>query len=150
MKVLGLDLATSTGYAVVEDGAVVTSGTHIFPKKRGESNGIMFLRLRKFLQELIDKHKPGLIAYERAHFRGAGTELLLGFQVQTQTIAEENKIESFPLHTGTIKKRFAGHGKASKKEMMEMCELMAGVIPGTDDEADAIAVAYVAVEELGL
>ena len=148
MKILGLDLAKSTGWAVLDKGQLIASGTQVFEKRRGESNGIMFLKLQKFLRTLIQRYEPQLIAYEQAHFRGAGTEILVGYQTHTQSVAEEAKIESVGIHTGTVKKAFTGKGNASKQEVMEMAELLFGVELTSDDEADAIAVAYAAAKEL--
>ena len=148
MKILGLDLASSTGWAIVEDKMLIASGTHVMKKRRGESNGIMFLKLESFLRRLIIEHKPNVVAYEQAHFRGAGTELLVGFQTHAQKCAAEHKLESSGYHTGTVKKTFTGKGNASKQQVIDMVELVTGHLPKTDDEADAIAVAFTAAEEL--
>ena len=43
--ILALDLATHTGWAVASnDGKIISSGVQDFSKKRGEDNGLLFLR----------------------------------------------------------------------------------------------------------
>lgn len=140
-KVLGLDLATKTGWAVATRGRVVASGVEDFSKRRGESNGILFLRFRRWLDELIDLIGPDLVVYEQAHFRGgAATEICVGLQTHTQMIAAEHEIESAPVATSTLKKWATGSGRASKEEMIETsirCLLEPRRITD-DNEADAI------------
>ena len=90
MIILALDLATRTGWAVVRDGRVVESGVQTFDKRRGESNGVLFLRARKWLSEFGQSSPPDLVAYEQAHFRGgAATEICVGLQTRAQEIAAE-------------------------------------------------------------
>ena len=50
-NILALDLATMTGWATLIDGKI-NSGVQNFSKKRGESNGIMFLRFNAWLREI--------------------------------------------------------------------------------------------------
>ena len=78
MKILALDTATKTGWAIFDSaaGRIIESGVQDFAKRRGESNGLMFLRFRAWLSQIIATARPDLIAYERAHHRGgAATEI---------------------------------------------------------------------------
>jgi hypothetical protein len=61
--VIGLDLATTTGWAVSFCG-IVTSGTISFKGGRFEGGGMRFLRLRKWLREMIETEKPAAVCYE--------------------------------------------------------------------------------------
>lgn len=150
MKILGLDTGTKTGWAILQIGGgfIVESGVQDFTKKRGESNGLMFLRFRVWLKDLIENCYPSLVAYEQAHFRGgAATEIGVGLQTRVQEICAERKIEAAPVHSGTLKKFTAGHGKASKATMMEIARDRLGREPIDDNESDAVAACFWAKAE---
>ena len=149
MVILGLDLATKTGWCFTDSGKVIASGVQDFSKRRGESNGILFLRFRKWLFTMLDLHAPALIVYERAHFRGAATEILVGLQTHAQAIAAEHGIESTPVHTGEVKKFATGSGRASKEDMIEAARTKLGRPPVDDNEADAVLIALWAEREFG-
>lgn len=157
--ILGLDLATHTGWAVAtEDGQIVSSGMQDFSKKRGEDNGILFLRLKKWLKDILTEYVllPGsqtIVVYEAAHFRGGGaTELCVGMQTHTQsTIAElraaGHSVLIAPVRTGPLKKFATGSGGASKEEMIVAARKFIDHDPATDDEADAIHICRWAANE---
>lgn len=153
MRVLGLDTGTKTGWCIYdsEKKQVLESGVQDFTKKRGESNGLMFLRFRKWLQYLLDAQDINLVGYERAHFRGgSATEIGVGLQtrVQEECAGHDPVIETAPVHTGTLKKWACGHGKASKDQMIMAAEgLLSEWHPLLDDEADAILIAKWVAEE---
>ena len=141
MIILALDLATRTGWAVVKDGRIIESGVQTFDKRRGESNGVLFLRARKWLSEFGHPTPPDLVAYEQAHFRGgAATEICVGLQTRAQEIAAEWGVESAPVPTGTLKKWATGVGGADKAAMIAWAAKVIGRQPEDDNEADAIAV----------
>lgn len=144
--ILGLDCATKTGWCIVDslDGSVIESGVQDFAKRRGESNGLMFLRFRKWLQELINTSPVaiGLLSYEQAHFRGgSATEICVGLQTRVQEAAAEIGIESAPVTTGALKKWATGNGAKGKAAMIEAAGAVLGRPPIDDNEADAIHVA---------
>ena len=152
-SILGLDCATKTGWCLLgADGKPIESGVQDFSKRRGESNGLVFLRFRKWLTELIQAlpMKPGLVPYERAHFRGgAATELCVGLQTRVQEVCAELGIESAPVPTMTLKKSATGSGKAGKDAMIETARAILGREPIDDNEADAVHVASWAFKEYG-
>ena len=148
MIVLGLDCATKTGWAIFRDGVLVESGVQDFTKQRGETNGLLFLRFRNWLNALVAQAGQGvkpegiLIAYERAHFRGgAATEIGVGLQTRVQETAASEGIEAAPVHTGTLKKWATGNGAAGKATMIEAAKLYMRREPLDDNEADAVLVA---------
>lgn len=148
MKILSLDMATKTGWAIAENNKVIESGMQDFSKRRGESNGILFLKFRRWLSEMVELNKPEVIAYERAHFRGgAATELCVGLQTRAQEIAAEKGIELAPYTTGEIKK-FCGSGKADKSAVIKFVNERCGLSVTDDNEADAIAIVLLAGSEL--
>ncbi len=145
MMILALDLATRTGWAIVKDGRVIESGVQSFDKRRGESNGLLFLRARKWLAAF---GRPDLVAYERAHFRGgAATEICVGLQTRAQEQAAEWGVESAPVATGTLKAWATGSGRADKGAMIAWAAARLGRQPEDDNEADAVAVGLWAAGE---
>lgn len=149
MKILSLDMATKTGYAIAIDGRIIESGVQDFTKRRGESNGILFMRFRKWLTDLVILTAPDVVAYERAHFRGgAATELCVGLQTRAQEIAAEHQIECLPVHTGELKIFATGKGNAGKPEMVYAAAVVIGHEPADDNEADAIHLARFAFNAL--
>lgn len=145
MTILALDLATRTGWAIVRDGRVIESGVQSFDKRRGESNGLLFLRARKWLASF---DRPDLVAYERAHFRGgAATEICVGLQTRAQEQAAEWGVESAPVATGTLKAWATGNGRADKAAMIQWAAVQIRRRPIDDNEADAVAVGLWAASE---
>lgn len=142
---LGIDAAQKTGWCLLRrDGTVYESGVQDFTKRRGESNGLMFLRFRKWLQELIFM-APGRVmvcGYEQAHHRGgAATEIGVGLVTRVQEVCAEFGAESAPVHTGTLKKWSTGNGAAGKDVMKAKAAESLGRNPIDDNEADAVMVA---------
>lgn len=176
MRILALDQATACGYAVVEDGIVVESGTwHLADKKRtGESRGMRYVRLEKHLHDLnrgfalglgdekLDtkielgladntKHSFDLIVHEQTLLRGgAATELANGFKAIILKFATEIGVDVTCVHTTELKKFATGHGKAEKSEMIQACFDLAMVRPADDNEADAILIGLWAWENFGV
>lgn len=152
--ILALDMATKTGWAIMtDDGRVIESGVQDFTKRRGESNGLMFLRFRKWLASMMNfgSGPVSLIAYERAHYRGgAATEICVGLQTRAQEIAAEHGIPSAPVSTTTLKKFATGKGNANKAAMMNAARRCLGRDPIDDNEADAVLIAAWARREYAL
>lgn len=148
MRILALDLATKTGWAVTADGRTTDSGVQDFSKRRGESNGLLFLRARRWLATMMTIARPELIAYEQAHFRGgAATEICVGLQTRAQETAAEHGIPSAPVPTATLKKWAAGSGKADKSLMIARAAQLLGREPIDDNEADAVLLGLYAAQE---
>ncbi len=148
MKILALDCATKTGWALY-DGRLLESGVQDFSKRRGDSNGMMFLRFRKWLADLITEHSPGAVVYEQSHHRGgAATEIGVNLTGRVQEICADMSIEFSSVHTATLKKWATGHGKADKGQMMARAVTIIGRPPIDDNEADAVMLAAYAAETL--
>jgi Holliday junction resolvasome RuvABC endonuclease subunit len=168
---LGLDLsASSTGYAIVPVGTApagtalagpprlkrpIVSGAHSFRNeghrlREGNRLGPTYLRYSKWLGAMIADHEVEVIYFEaplpqkdrrREH---ANTALLqLGMTAVTELVAEIRGLgpHLFAVDVQTLKKFWAGHGRAEKADMIRMVELTCGFRPATSDEADAVAVA---------
>ena len=150
MKILAFDCAQKTGWAFMENGKIIESGTQDYRKKRGESNGLLFLKYRKWFLEMIKQFEPEVVAYERAHFRGGpATEIGVGLQTRVQETATELDLILLPIHTGALKKFATGVGNAGKQEMVDAAELIIGREVCDDNEADAIHLARFAHSDVG-
>lgn len=148
MNILALDCATKTGWATLVDGQI-ESGMQDFTKKRGESNGMLFLKFNQWLRRL-NEYPFGLIVYEQAHHRGgAATEICVGLSTRAQEYAVTYHSEHWAVHTATLKKAITGNGRASKEDMMAYFKEQTGREPEDDNEADAYALLRYAMDELG-
>jgi Holliday junction resolvasome RuvABC endonuclease subunit len=159
--IFALDCATKTGWAIIDKGKVIESGVQDFSKKRGESNGAMFLRARRWLMDmLINNHalQFDLVTYEQAHHRGgAATEVcvnLTGRVLEVAALVNEGKpkeqLSVVPYHTATIKKWATGKGTGDKLMMIARAERITGKKMTDDNEADAVLLGLLAWEEYGL
>ncbi len=150
MKILGLDIATKTGWCLMEDMKILESGVEDFTIKRGESPGMKFLRFRHWLDQLFHITMPKVIFYEQAHYRGgAATECCVGLITRVHEKAAEMGINYQGVHSSTLKKFIAGHGKADKKVIMGIIEQKFSIKVIDDNHADAIAICLYAESEVG-
>ena len=149
--ILALDCATKTGWCLMQDGRIIESGTMDFSKQRGESNGILFLHFRTWLNNMLGSGQLiDLVVYELAHHRGgAATEVCVNLTGRVQEICGERKIEYVTVHTGTLKKFATGSGAAKKDNMIMAAERIAGRQVKDDNEADAILLAQYAFKNYG-
>lgn len=153
MKVLALDLGTTTGWALIEGGRV-ESGTALFDVRRGESPGMRYVKFNRWIEGMVPPGPMGLIAYEQAHQRGgAATEIAAGFATRVQEFCARRAIEHVAVHTATLKKFATGYGNAGKGEVIIAVNgrwARPGRPPVTDDnEADAIALLHYALATYG-
>jgi hypothetical protein len=155
--ILALDCATKTGWCLLKDGKVLESGVQDFSKTRGESNGMLFLKFRKWLREMIAPNPLigvtviDLIVYESAHHRGgAATEIACNLTGRVQETCADMGIEYVACHTGTLKKFATGNGAASKEKMIELAAVILRRPPIDDNEADAVHLACWAWHNYGV
>ncbi len=139
MKILALDLATSTGWALCMADGHIESGVQIFDLKRGESPGMRFIRFRKWLNFMVAGFSEGdLVAFEQAHHRGgAATQLAVGLSTRVLEICAERSLEHTSVHSATLKKFVTGVGNASKEWMLKEARRLYGPDIESHDEADA-------------
>lgn len=147
MKILGVDPSKSTGWAVVKGGLVEDYGVKTFKKKRNQTNGVIFLEFRKWLEDLMKTHRPDFVIVEMPHLRGAAaTEILVGMYTRVLEACHVYDVEGTSVQTSTLKLATAGHGKAGKQDMIEAVMRRTGKNIKIDDEADALAACYYAVD----
>jgi len=140
--ILGLDVATKTGWCLMRNGKVYESGVQDFSKRRGESNGAMFLRFRTWINSLLSNHQIKIVIYEQSHFRGgSATEICVNLTGRVQESCAEKEIEHAPVKTTELKKWATGKGNADKGQMMARAVTYLGREPIDDNEADAALIA---------
>jgi len=149
MRILAIDAATLTGWALW-DGRLIESGVEDFGKRRGESNGSMFLRFRTWLKHVLQEQHIGFVIYEQSHHRGgAATEIGVNLTGRIQEVCAELNIQYATVHTASLKKWATGSGKADKVVMMARAHPILGRAPIDDNEADAVLMAKYAAESYG-
>lgn len=150
VKVLGLDLGTSTGFTVGGVGEMVSGDWNLKPG-RFDGGGMRFVKFRTRLNEIRQAYGVTHVFFEevRRH-RGVDAAHVYGGLMATLTAwCEEHDIPYEGLPVGEIKKAFTGNGNASKFAMIEEAECR-GFAPKSDDEADAIAIFHLAMQRLGI
>ena len=146
--VLSLDLGTKTGWALLRADGRVESGQEKFDLKQGEGQGARYVKFRRWLVEMKAAHPDiGELVYEQVMGHGAfqviSAHVYGGMLATVQAFGEHHQIAYRGIGVSTIKKQFAGHGKASKTDVIRQCEAL-GFRPCSDNEADAIALLHVA------
>lgn len=150
VKILALDLGTTTGFAV---GGVdhMISGTWALKPSRWEGGGMVFVKFRNRLNEIRDAYGLDHVYFEEVR-RHKGTDAAHrygGLMAVLTAWCEENNVPYEGVPVGAIKKAFTGNGAASKDLMIAEC-VKRGFSPKDDNEADAIAIYHwVLVERHG-
>lgn len=146
MKILALDMATTTGYAFGP--ASNQSGCWKLQPSRFESAGMRFLRFEKLLAETIQKESIQLIAFEevRAHNGIDAGHIYGGLLAVMQLVALRFNVPYKAFGVGTIKKIATGKGSANKHAMVEAAiKFFPGVHIKDDNHADALWIWQTAV-----
>ena len=152
MRILALDLGCKTGWATLDTDSrfEVESGVQEFVLQRGDSPGMRYLAFRAWLSRIGDQTLPDLIVYEQNFRRGgAATEIAAGFSTRVQEWCAEHGVECTSVNVSTLKKQYAGHGRADKEVLAQkMGERWGRADLEAGDEADALAVLAWAVDTL--
>jgi crossover junction endodeoxyribonuclease RuvC len=146
--ILALDLGTQTGWALTSRDGSITSGSQSFKPQRFEGGGMRFLRFKRWLTD-IKQCNDGIdqVVFEevRRHVGVDAAHAYGGFMGQLTAWCEHHQIPYQGIPVGTIKKHATGKGNASKDEMVAAVRGR-GHNPADDNEADAIALLYLARE----
>ena len=146
--ILALDLGAQTGWALVSRDGAIASGSQSFKPQRFEGGGMRFLRFKRWLTDIkqcndcIDQ-----VVFEEVR-RHAGVDAAHaygGFMAHLTAWCEHHQIPYQGIPVGTIKKQTTGKGNASKDDMVAAVRAR-GHSPADDNEADAIALLYLARE----
>ena len=141
-KTIGIDLATKTGWAVLDaDGARVASGTWVL-SRRGASAEWPVVELRRKLIELQQAFPGAVIRYEEVA-RHAGTQAAHMYGALRMALFEACKGTPYAgIPVGTIKATATGKGNANKEAMIEAANRRwAPHVVIDDNESDALWIA---------
>lgn len=148
VRVLSLDLAQTTGWALIANG-IITSGSQCFAgkTKKGETQhaGNNFSRFDNWLRDRLCDDKPEAVCFEEV-FRwmsSSAAHSFCGFRAIMMLQCTRKGIPCFAYSPTTIKKYWTGNGAAKKELMMETTLMRFPDLDLTDsNEADAIAILH--------
>lgn len=150
---LGLDLGSTLGFAFYRGGRII-SGERPLSAGGDVLPGEVFCNFQAWLEKyrgvdlLVFEDVRGIQSY---NFQ----KLYYGLRGIVEMFHRTHRIPLVGVNPQTLKRRFAGHGHASKHDMCATAHAMgwAGGFHGTDDnnnEADAIAVLVNELRERGI
>ncbi len=166
MRILALDLGTTTGWATYAGypppryklSSWQWGTWELKEKKEGPGEvGLRFYRFMLQLTPVLERWKPDLVAFEDlAHFKGAGGYVITGQRGILMALCELHKVPYAAVPISTWKKFCLGKGNADKDEAhrqlldrWEECFGGCEVLPGktvAQDAVDALWVGYYAVQ----
>ena len=149
--ILALDLGTTTGWALAQTDAQISSGSQSFKPQRFEGGGMRFLRFKRWLTDIKQCSSDiSLIVFEevRRHAGVDAAHVYGGFMGQLTAWCEHHQIPYEGVPVGTIKKHATGKGNASKEQMIQAMQARNHSVTD-DNEADALALLYWAIEMRG-
>jgi len=142
-RVLGLDLASKTGWALLE-GSGILSGTWDCSPRRGDSTSMRLIYLRAQLRRIATE-APALVVYEAALAHGGPGSQAAAIAHEMagvlKTWCHDEGLPFHAVHVSTLKKWATGRGNAKKPEMVAAAEAALGRKVGDDNEADAVHLA---------
>jgi Holliday junction resolvasome RuvABC endonuclease subunit len=150
-SILALDLGTVTGWALQQRDGTKTSGTQSFKPQRYEGGGMRYLRFKRWLNEFLAQGWELTAVYfeEVRRHRGVdASHVYGGFLAHLTAWCESNRIAYQGVPVGTIKRHATGSGAAKKEAVMAAMQAK-GHDPSDDNEADALAILYWAIEQEG-
>jgi hypothetical protein len=150
MKVLALDIATRTGWAVGEPGATPVSGSIRFANP-GAEHEVIFAEALKWVSATIKDHRPDVVVWEaplvpgfkKGKTNANTTRLLYGLPAVIGAVARLLCVPDIrEVEARTVRKFFIGRNPPralAKKLTKQRCRDV-GWQPSDDNEADALAI----------
>lgn len=126
-KVLALDLATCTGYAVLANG-IISSGCSTFKRVTGRKTipdhhiGKTYVEFSKWLREMVADRNPEVIVFEEpmGNFKSChARNIIVGLRGVLLSIAADRDLPAYGYSQTRLKKFASGKGNADKDLMME-------------------------------
>lgn len=156
--ILGLDIATCTGFAYGDGSALPTVGHIQLPAAQDGDRGDLFSTFRKWLLRTLAEVQPTMVMFEqpimpkpfikdgRVMFPSKidTTLILQGLVAILEVECYDRGIPCKYTTVGEVKKQLTGKGKAEKADMVRAAK-RAGLRITVDDEADAFGVWLVGV-----
>lgn len=150
MNILSLDLGTHYGWACTVSGEI-HSGHMKSKVSRFEGGGMRFMVFRKHLNtirnQVMNTYIDAVYFEEVRRHKGVdAAHVYGGFLAVLTAWCEDNSIPYAGVPVGTIKKHATGNGGASKNMVMNAVSKRLGKDVTDDNEADALALLYYAME----
>ncbi|MGP9819220.1 hypothetical protein ACTZWW_04325 [Salinarimonas sp. NSM] len=147
--IIALDLAHSTGWASGAPDADPRFGTLQLPKT-GDEIGRFLALFEDWLLDLITVESPALVVFEaplltRGNTTPTVARKLMGLANATEVACYRRDVRCEQANLATVKKAFAGHGRAEKHEMVAAARAR-GWDVRNDNEADACGLWFCAVK----
>lgn len=144
MKIIGVDIASIiTGWSYLDETKLLTG---IIATSKEDTLEKRLLSLYDNFKDIIEKYAPDLIAVENQYFKKNVSTLKILSQARgiIMLVAAQYNIKLRVIEPTTAKLAITGSGKASKKDVRKsVCEKYK-IEDITEDEADAVAIAYAA------
>lgn len=135
MKVLSLDIASTTGWCLDTD----VYGTWDFRTRKDESMGMKLIRFRAKLREFHELENLNVVIYERPAGKHANSIIHQSKLIAVlEEFCEAVGIEYRSYSASEIKKFATGKGNAGKPQMIAAAKQKYGYTGNDDNEADAI------------
>lgn len=148
MKILALDLGSTTGWAFVEDDKVLNFGEQYFP---GDRPARLF-KFHDWYHRKIHEFTPEVVIFERPFCRGLhATRSLWGAAGIVEAETYGQGLPSLDIVPSTLKKWATGSGRASKDDMIVAAETLIDYSVSEvlgEHEADAIILGLYAAENI--
>lgn len=147
MRILGVDPGTARlGYAIVEvDGGPVALDYGIVETRPNTGMAQRLLEVHESLTGLIAGFGPVVMAVEQLFFaRNVTTAIAVGqARGVAMLAAAQSGLTVVEYTPAEVKQAVAGYGKADKRQIQQMVQLLLGLDrpPTPDDAADALAIA---------
>ena len=149
MIVLGLDLSTKTGVAVVDEKKNILYANEIeFKKLKGWERVSAILAS---IMEAHEKYKPDLVIIEELFIGRASSAIVLAeISVPVKYYLWQENIKFTTVPATSLKKWLTSKGNAQKDTMMMEVYKQFGYTSRTNNEADAVALAMLGQCILGV
>lgn len=156
MIVLGLDVATHTGVAVFTEGVIVHREVVYFPPegKHAANHPSRYARYSRYGAAIEDLLTQWAVTHVFIEGYGYANKFTLATLVELGTtvrqVLHESDARWYEVPPGKLKKFVTGSGVAKKDLMLLNVFKRFGVSCESDDEADAVALAYFGAAHMGL
>lgn len=152
MTILALDLGTKMGWALLMADGTIMSGTYPLTSANKDGAGMVFLRFKRWLDGMRKYiGADSSICYEavKRHVGTDAAHMFGGYFAVLSSWCELQKVPYEGVGVAEVKKHATGNGRASKEDMLAAMKLK-GHKPEDDNEADALAILYLAMELAGV
>ncbi len=147
--VLALDIATKTGWCTNDK-----SGMWDFTPKEKDHHAMRFFKFREELHDIIESEKIKIVVYESPLIFNSQKRRpnFIGFKMMgiLEMYCFDSRIHVREFPSATIKKFATGKGNALKEAMVEACIKAYNITPSDHNEADAVHLYHLAIQELEL